>query len=410
MNAFCFGELSGHGAPQTAEDMHQMLSKGDLVALGDYSDASEYNNKNPRLYKVNHFVLPIFFLEIVAVGCVGALAYYLRFTDVFPLQEYPLNCSDPGISYPYLNASTSLLTNVPVEIVYSVTLLLPLVVMLIGELGYWLFSSNPKKVVRAHCIGLKLHLMPRRFFRYAGLFLLGLFSTSIFTDLAKLITARPRPYFRWVCEASCHNADGSLTITDQDWCVDEDLRTAHASFPSFHASITLYSAVFVSIYMHNLLTARGARLLRPLLVFAVIGLAVLAGLSRFLTYRSHWQDVLAGFLLGGVFATYLGIFSADCFTERHAQDQLASSSRRKSGSSSPTMQHPQLHDNKSPFFSWFPIPRVSFKTKPARYINGFTNHATDYSHDSIPVVYHQEINRSIDNFTRPSHAHVMQHY
>ena len=58
--------------------MHHMLSKGDLVALGDYSDASEYNNKSPRLYKVNHFVLPIFVLEVVAVGCVGALAYYLR--------------------------------------------------------------------------------------------------------------------------------------------------------------------------------------------------------------------------------------------------------------------------------------------------------------------------------------------
>ena len=61
------------------EDMHQMMSsQGNLMALGDYSDASEYNNKNPRLYKVNHFILPVLFLELIALGSLGALAYYLR--------------------------------------------------------------------------------------------------------------------------------------------------------------------------------------------------------------------------------------------------------------------------------------------------------------------------------------------
>ena len=80
-----------------------------------------------------------------------------------------------------------------------------------------------------------------------GLFLLGLFSTSLFTDLAKAIVARPRPYYRNVCEASCTNLDGSITITDQELCVDEELRNARTSFPSFHAAVALYSAVFVSV-------------------------------------------------------------------------------------------------------------------------------------------------------------------
>jgi hypothetical protein len=104
--------------------------------------------------------------------------------------------------------------------------------------------------------------------------------------------------------------------------------------------------------------------------------------------------------------SFQGIFGASCFTEKVAFDSLLPS-RRKSGTSSPTIQ---LQDSKSPFFSWFPIPRVSFKTKPARYINGFTNHGADYTHDSIPVVYHPDMNRSIDNFGRTSHPHVMQHY
>ena len=60
------------------DDMHHILSKSDLAMLGDYSDTSEYNQKNPRLYKVNHFVLPLFFLEIIAVGCIGTLAYFIR--------------------------------------------------------------------------------------------------------------------------------------------------------------------------------------------------------------------------------------------------------------------------------------------------------------------------------------------
>ncbi|GAV08296.1 hypothetical protein RvY_18011 [Ramazzottius varieornatus] len=389
-----------------AEDMqHMMSSQGNLMALGDYSDASEYNNKNPRLYKVNHFILPVFFVELIALGSLGALAYYLRFTDVFPLQSAPVNCTESGISFALPNA-TSLLTDVPLEVVYSVALLLPLVVILIGELGYWLFSSKPKKVVRAHCIYFKLHLMPRRFFRFAGIFVLGLLTTSIFTDFAKLLIARPRPYFLQVCDMQCINADGSTTTNDNDNCIDEDPRHARTSFPSFHSSIALFSAVYASIYIHSLLTARGARLLRPILVFIALTFAVFEAASRYLTRRNHWQDVLVGGILGTLIALYLGVVVANAFRENVHADNLLSL-RRKSGASSPTLNIP---DSKSPFFSWFPIPRVEYKTKPTRYIHGFHSHAADFNHETVPVVYHPDMNRSLaDNFSRTSNQHFA-HY
>ncbi|XP_055338580.1 phospholipid phosphatase-related protein type 1-like [Paramacrobiotus metropolitanus] len=391
-----------------ADDMHHMLNKADLGTYGDYSDSSDYNPKHPRIYKVNHFVLPLFCLEAIALGCVGALAYYLRFTEVFPLQESIVSCTDHGINHPFLNA-TALLTDVPVEVFYSVALLSPLVTIFIGELGYWLFSSKPKKVVRAHCIGFKLHLMPRRFFRYAGLFLLGLFTTSIFTDLVKLLIGRPRPYYLRVCHATCINPDGTTHINNNEHCILEDMRFAQISFPSFHASVAAYSALFLSVYLHSILTARGARLLRPILLFSIIAGAAFVGISRYLMNKNHWQDIVTGYILGAITALYLGIFASNSFAERSAVAEPLLPNRRKSGSSSPTLA---LQDSKSPFFSWFPIPRVSFKTKPTRFVNGFPNHAADYSHDpaAAVTVYHPDLNRSIDNFSRTSNPHMMQHY
>lgn len=57
--------------------------------------------------------------------------------------------------------------------------------------------------------------------------------------------------------------------------------------------------------MHNLLTARGARLLRPIMVFGVMGLAIFVGICRYMMHKNHWQDVLVGYLLGLSLAVYL---------------------------------------------------------------------------------------------------------
>ena len=58
-------------------------------------------------------------------------------------------------------------------------------------------------------------------------------------------------------------------------------------------------------YLQARLSWRGARLLRPLVQFLLVMIAVYVGLSRISDYRHHPSDVLAGFIQGGLTAYWV---------------------------------------------------------------------------------------------------------
>ena len=61
------------------------------------------------------------------------------------------------------------------------------------------------------------------------------------------------------------------------------------------------------IYLHNVIRAHGVRIMKPFISLCFVMLAVLCGLSRYGLHYSHWEDVLAGFLIGIVSAIYVVI-------------------------------------------------------------------------------------------------------
>lgn len=58
-------------------------------------------------------------------------------------------------------------------------------------------------------------------------------------------------------------------------------------------------------YLQARLSWRGARLLRPLIQFLLVMIAVYTGLSRISDYRHHPTDVLTGFIQGGLTAYWV---------------------------------------------------------------------------------------------------------
>lgn len=58
------------------------------------------------------------------------------------------------------------------------------------------------------------------------------------------------------------------------------------------------------MYFNTVLTD-SAKLLKPLLVFSFVMLAILAGLTRIIQFRNHPVDVYCGWLLGAAIAVYL---------------------------------------------------------------------------------------------------------
>uniref|UniRef100_A0A5S6QDX5 AcidPPc domain-containing protein n=1 Tax=Trichuris muris TaxID=70415 RepID=A0A5S6QDX5_TRIMR len=322
-------------------------------AQSDVLSTSQYDGTMGRKhYRINYFIVPIFVLEVVALACLWALFYYLRFTNVFPYHQRVFYCRDSSLMKPNLLPNMFFIY-VSYDTLYCVSFIVPPFVILIGELMFWLFSTKPRKTVYANCREWKVHLFSRRLLRFISVFMFGALIVCIFVDTIKLMTGFQRPYFLTLCnpnfaqycrapfEHSPEEHPPSACLFKQD----DALRTAWLSFPSLHAALSSYAAIFTSCYVHYMISLRGAPLLRPFLVFGFLGMSVIASFSFVQGYKNHWVDVWVGWLIGTAAAFYL-CHNVLCFQEFYHLIEEES-------------QMPQ--ERISPFFSWFRLPRIHTK-------------------------------------------------
>lgn len=278
-------------------------------------DVSSYNeshdDKERKSHKGNILMLITFILELIILAFVVVLAYFLRWTSIFPIRKVDFNCNDPNIAYSTKHSTFSdfaLDASVPDVVVYALSFCVPPFVICVGEIGVWAFTSEKQKSVTLLCRGCNIPQVVRRLIRFISVFLFGGFTLMIFVDVLKLMTGRLRPNFLEICDPNrsfCNN----ITHYGDDLCSEQDvmtLRNARTSFPSLFSALTAYSSVFTSIYIHGALRTRAVRILRPFLAFAFTVLALLCGLSEIGLSKSFWTDVVVGFGMGIVCAVYLG--------------------------------------------------------------------------------------------------------
>ncbi|KRZ71629.1 Lipid phosphate phosphatase-related protein type 4 [Trichinella papuae] len=322
-------------------------------AQSEVLSASQYGaTMNQQTPRVNYFIIPIFVLEIIGLACLWALFYYLRFTSVFPYHERVFSCNDATLAMPNLNPSQFLLY-VSYDALYCVSFIIPPFVILLGELMFWLFSTKPRKVVHANCREFTVHLFTRRLLRFISVYIFGALIVCILIDTIKLMTGFHRPYFLTQCNPNYEKYCKPPLMLSPDMnpsyacnvVHDADFRSAWLSFPSLHAGLSSFAAIFTSCYVHYMISLRGAPLLRPFLIFGFIGMSVIASFSFVQGYKNHWLDVWVGWLIGVACAFYL-CHNVLCFQEFY---HVIEDERRL----------PQEHI--SPFFSWFRLPRVNAK-------------------------------------------------
>uniref|UniRef100_A0A3B5M7B4 Phosphatidic acid phosphatase type 2/haloperoxidase domain-containing protein n=1 Tax=Xiphophorus couchianus TaxID=32473 RepID=A0A3B5M7B4_9TELE len=190
-------------------------------------------------------------------------------------------CGDPSITYPYLSN----------EVISD-----KLLIIALGECHRARFRSvSSKSFVR--------NLYVSCLYKELGSFLFGCCVCQSLTNMAKLSIGRLRPHFLHVCGvtyASLNCTPG--TYVPKVNCANPDHRL---SFFSGHASFALYSMLYLAFYLQARLTWRGARLLRPLLQFFLVLLAVYTGLTRISDYRHHPSDVLTGYVQGALTAYWV---------------------------------------------------------------------------------------------------------
>uniref|UniRef100_A0A8D3BWZ3 Phosphatidic acid phosphatase type 2/haloperoxidase domain-containing protein n=1 Tax=Scophthalmus maximus TaxID=52904 RepID=A0A8D3BWZ3_SCOMX len=241
---------------------------------------------------------------VVILAAAVMLVYYCEFTDTFSPAQQGFACRDPALTRP--DPGPEQLSRIQPVILYSVVGGLPVVLVSLAVISAQL--TKGMVVVMGDCC--YVNPMVRRTFRFLGVYVFGLFATDILVNAGQLVTGSPAPYFLSVCQPNytalgCQ--DVAHFVSQSDACTGDadDITRARKTFPSKEAALSLYTAVYLAMYVMSCIGTSGGRLTGPLLSLSLVSLAVLTGINRVAEYRNHWSDTIVGQVIGGAVAVFL---------------------------------------------------------------------------------------------------------
>ncbi|KAM7401384.1 hypothetical protein PAMA_005531 [Pampus argenteus] len=273
-------------------------------------------------------------LPILASSVVSL--YFLELTDIFQPVHSGYSCNDRSLSLPYILPKQEVC---PLPLLFSLAFAVPTATILIGEAILYCYLSRRSTATQTeaniNAAGCNFNSYIRRAVRFIGVHIFGLCVTALITDILQLSTGQHTPYWLDVCKPNLTHINMSTcdeAFILEDICSGQDtglINTGRARdilFPPERAAP-------VQMYFNTVLTD-SAKLLKPLLVFSFIMLAILAGLTRIIQFRNHPVDVYCGWLLGAAIAVYLGVYAVGNFQP--------SEDRSRSRPPPPTLREPPL--------------------------------------------------------------------
>ncbi|NXX51528.1 PLPR3 protein, partial [Tricholaema leucomelas] len=279
-----------------------------------------------RAPKDSMTLLPCFyFVELPIVASSIVTLYFLELTDLFKPAKVGFQCHDRALSMPYVETNEEL---IPLLMLLSLAFAAPAASIMVGEGIVYCLQSRLKGRAGAegsiNAGGCNFNSFLRRTVRFVGVHVFGLCATALVTDIIQLATGYHAPFFLTVCKPNYTllgtPCDANPYIT-QDICSGTDkhaILSARKTFPSQHATLSAFAAVYVSMYFNSIISD-STKLLKPILVFAFAIAAGICGLTQITQYRSHPTDVYVGFLIGAGIAAYLAYHAVGNFrapTER----------------------------------------------------------------------------------------------
>ncbi|XP_059345790.1 phospholipid phosphatase-related protein type 3 isoform X1 [Ammospiza nelsoni] len=313
-----------------------------------------------RAPKDSMTLLPCFyFVELPIVASSVVTLYFLELTDLFKPAKVGFQCHDRALSMPYVETNEEL---IPLLMLLSLAFAAPAASIMVGEGMVYCLQSRLKGRAGAegsiNAGGCNFNSFLRRTVRFVGVHVFGLCATALVTDVIQLATGYHAPFFLTVCKPNYTllgtPCDANPYIT-QDICSGTDkhaILSARKTFPSQHATLSAFAAVYVSVSSQhclaqvpchghvplllaqtssaqysvpmpgmyfNSIISDSTKLLKPILVFAFAIAAGICGLTQITQYRSHPADVYVGFLIGAGIAAYLAFHAVGNFrapTER----------------------------------------------------------------------------------------------
>ncbi|XP_056152350.1 phospholipid phosphatase-related protein type 3a [Lampris incognitus] len=281
------------------------------------SPKSKAKKKQP---KDSVTLLPCFyFVELPIVLSSLVSLYFLELTDVLSPATVGFRCHDRDLSMPYVETGDEL---IPLLMLLSLAFAGPAASIMMGEGLMYCMQSRLKTCHKSESSinagGCNFNSFLRRTVRFVGVHVFGLLATALVTDVIQLATGYHTPFFLTVCQpnytAPGVSCDNNAYIT-QDICMGKDqyaIMSARKTFPSQHATLSGFAAVYISMYFNSSISST-TKLLKPLLVFAFCMAAGLAGLTQITQHRSHPIDVYVGYLIGAGIGVYLAVYAVGNF-------------------------------------------------------------------------------------------------
>lgn len=244
-----------------------------------------------------------------------------------------ISCSDPLIHMEYKKDTISL------GILFTIAFIVPFFKLLIVE---WVVP--PATSARNH----SLRAGFRRAWRYTGDLIVGALFMYFVTDLLKTTIGEARPNFWALCQPNLTEQQCSQPYTKVTWedCANPynlkhwRLAETMKSFPSGHASISVFSSIFIMAYTHKRLWRCVPSLVSPWLQLMWVVWTVLCCQSRVWDNKHFWWDVLAGAGIGAVFAFLTLQYLSNWFEreeeEEEEEDRTLVTGRKQDTAPSPS--------------------------------------------------------------------------
>ncbi|XP_077590136.1 phospholipid phosphatase 3-like [Stigmatopora nigra] len=284
------------------------LSDSDGAAEGKENGAGKHFLSKPEMEKEDSPICSkrkmLVALDLICLFIASIPFFACELKAVKPYRR-GFFCGDDSITYPYVEREA-----IPDGLLIAGGIAITGLTIALGECYRVRFRNVRSKAFVANryvsCL-----------YKELGSFLFGCCVGQSLTNMAKLSVGRLRPNFLSVCNityASINCTPGSYV--SQVNCrqpVAKMVEEARKSFFSGHASFAMYTMLYLAFYLQARLSWRGARLLRPLMQFILVMIAIYTGLSRISDYRHHPTDVLTGFIQGGLTAYWVAFYISSMF-------------------------------------------------------------------------------------------------
>ncbi|CAF1130194.1 unnamed protein product [Rotaria sordida] len=295
------------GNDQNQEEEHEsgMFAVHLPPRINQGAVATDQYHHNETIWRVILDVISLIILLVITI-----ISHYVAkpFTRGF-------FCSDASIQYPHKD------NTIPTYAAVILSIGLPILWMWITEFckrAYFNWYAEQAFITRLELCGNRVaYISPfvRNLYMLTVIFFFGYLSTWVLTEIAKNFVGELRPHFRAVCQPT-YNCSAVTSLNQFNTylqygidftCQNTDdtaVREARRSFFSGHASAIFYGLVWLIMYIHVSWSWRHLGILGHLFQIGIAILAFYIGYSRISDYQHHWQDVLAGGILGSFIAFF----------------------------------------------------------------------------------------------------------